>query len=341
MPRPGPVPITSPTVLPGHLSNVGRITARRYRRVVDRIYRPGRRHHHPYLRAWALLATLTLVAGACSNGGSNAANERPTPSTLAATAPVLDPVETPCLSASPTFPNRGTISILGRTAPDATQLSGIDWLVTPDCERIVFGFLTEESAPASSIGLSRVEFFPELGIVRIMMPRDVRITAIADSLVGGSLIDRAFVVRARSGDLAVDLHMSPGARVEARGLLIGSPARLVVDVRPGPGDTAAATDAVTIGRDVVVLSPAPGAAAYPLRIRGYARTNTDVVTATVSGSGDPIERRITAAPSGDAWGEFAVTISEGPAGEISLRVATDQTVPGANGQGVSILLTTG
>ena len=63
--------------------------------------------------------------------------------------------------------------------------------------------------------------------------------------------------------------------------------------------------------------------------------------ATVSGTGDPVERRITAAPSGDAWGEFAVTISEGPAGEISLRVVTEQTVPGANGQGDSILLTTG
>lgn len=308
---------------------------------MDRIYSPRGGRRHPPLSRWVFLAALALVVGACSSDDTNSTNATPTPTTGAAAAPALDPVETPCLSVSPTFSNRGTISILGRSGPDATQLSGIDWLITPDCERIVFGFLTEESAPASSIGLSRVEFFPELAIVRIMMPRGVRFTAIADALVGGSLIERVFVVRARSGDLAVDLHINPETPVEGRGLLIGSPARLVIDIRPGAGDAVAATEAATVGRNVVVLSPTPGDAGYPLRIRGYARTITDVVTATVSSSEDPIVRRITAAPSIDAWGEFAVTISEGPIGEISLRVAIDPTAAGTNGDGVSIPLMTG
>ncbi len=200
----------------------------------------------------------------------------------------------------------------------------------------MFSFLTDEAAPASKIGLSRLEFSTEQGIVRIMMPRGVTVTGIADVRMEGNLIHRAFVVRSRNGDLVVDLHISGDRPIEARGLLIGSPARLVIDIRPGQANETFGTARPTIGADMVVLSPAPGPVEYPLRIRGYARTLDDVVVSTVIGIGESVERRITAAPSRDAWGEFAVTISEGPSGDIRLEVTTDR--PGDIG--VSISLTT-
>ena len=184
--------------------------------------------------------------------------------------------------------------------------------------------LTADSAPASSIGLSRLEFFPEQAILRIAMPRGVQSTAIADALVDGTLIHRAFVVRSRSGELAVELHMNRDTAIEARGLLIGSPARLVVDVRPGATDAEFGTAPPTAGPSIVVLSPSPGATGYPLRIRGYARTPDDVVTAVVTGDGPRVERRITAADSSDAWGEYAVTISEGPTGSVELVVDAEE-----------------
>ena len=284
------------------------------------------------------LATIAMILSGCTGGDPADTNPPSAPTIPPPAEPSPDPVETPCLSASPSFTARGTVSVIGGSGPDARQLSGLDWILTPGCERIVFSFLTDEAAPASKIGLSRLEFFAEQGIVRVMMPRDVTVTGIADVQVDGALIHRAFVVRSRSGDLAVDLHVSGDTPIEARGLLIGSPARLVIDVRPGPVNEAFGTARPTIGTDVVVLSPSPGSVEYPLRIRGYARTLDDVVSATVTGSGESIPgRRITAAPSGDAWGEFAVTISEGPAGDISLQVATDRT---GEGVGVSISLTT-
>lgn len=300
-----------------------------------------RRPTRTYLRrpgrvALGLAAVVWILAG-CTGGDSTGTNPLSAPTIPPPVEPSPDPVETPCLAASPGFAARGTVSVLGRSGPDARQLSGIDWIITPDCQRIVFSFLTDEAAPASKIGLSRLEFSAEQGIVRIMLPRGVTVTGIADVVMGGNLIHRAFVIRSRNGDLVVDLHVNGDTPVEARGLLIGSPARLVIDVRPGPANESFGTARPTIGVDVVVLSPAPGPVEYPLRIRGYARTQDDVVASTVTGVGEPGDRRITVAPSDDAWGEFAVTISEGPSGEISLEVTTNRT--GEN-VGVSISLTT-
>ena len=276
------------------------------------IRRPG------FTLSWRSVAVWLVLMTACAgNGGEGTPSPSTTPSPPPSTLPP-DAVETPCLSANPAFLQRGTVSVLGGSGPDASLLSGLDWLITPDCERIVFGFLTADSAPASSIGLSRLEFFPEQAILRIAMPRGVQSTAIADAL--GALIHRAFVVRSRSGELAVELHMNRDTAIEARGLLIGSPARLVVDVRPGATDAEFGTAPPTAGPSIVVLSPSPGATGYPLRIRGYARTPDDVVTAVVTGDGPRVERRITAADSSDAWGEYAVTISEGPTGSVELVV---------------------
>ena len=284
------------------------------------------------------IVALAIVITACSGGNPSDTAAAPAPTIPPAASRAPDPVETPCVSASPAFTARGTVSVLGGSTPDARQFSDLDWLFTPGCERVVFSFLTDQSAPASSIGLSRLEFFPKQALLRVTMPRGVDVTGIADVLVDGALIQRAFVVRSRSGELAVNLHMNVNTPVEARGLLIGSPARLVIDVRPGPDDDTFGTARPTVGTSVVLLAPAQGVTEYPLRIRGYARTSTDVVSGTVSGTGDSVERRITVARSDDAWGEFAVTISEGPTGSIELEISADQG--GLDDDGVIITLET-
>ena len=303
---------------------------------------PARSNRSPARRRRALaVATAVWAFGAAScTGNDTESTPPPVPATTAIPGnAAINPVETPCLAASPAFTSRGTVSVLGGSRPDAEQLSGIDWITTPDCERIVFSFLTGRGAPASQIGLSRLEFAPEQGTVRVSMPRDVGMTGVADVKIEGRLISAAFVVRSRSGDLAVDLHTADGQAVQARGILIGSPARLVIDLQPVPADASFSQSRPSFGSDVVVLSPAPGPAQYPLRIRGYARTTADVVTATVEGAGVDVDRRITAAPSADAWGEFSLTISEGPIGGIVLTVATDREVAPNRSAGVSIQLT--
>jgi len=287
-----------------------------------------RRRFHRRTRNLIISTILTSVLMTSCTRASN--DDAGTQSTLSPPPPptiAADPVETPCLSANPGFTARGTVSILGGSGPDAGQLSAIDWLTTAECERIVFAFVTNASAPASSIGLTRLEFFPEQAILRVAMPRDVDVTAVADALFDGGLVQRAFVVRSRSGELAVDLHLDPTAPIEARGLVIGSPVRLVVDVRLAADSDAIDPQPASSVGSVVVLSPAPGPTEYPLRIRGYARTTDDVVTARVDGRGAFVERRITAASSRDAWGEFAVTISEGPEGEITLSVGAGDQSP--------------
>jgi hypothetical protein len=281
------------------------------------------------LRGTVAVLTLGAVLAAGCNGNGNGGPDPDDAAGTTTSVPVpQDPVETPCLSENPGFSTRGTVSIPGGSRPDAARLSAVDWEITPECERIVFAFLTDRSAPASSVGLSRIEFFPDQAILRVAMPRDVDITAVADVLVDGALITRAFVVRSRSGELSVDLHMSPSIHVEARGFIATSPARLVVDLRPAAGVPPPATSLPTVSDSIVVLSPPPGAADYPVRIRGYARTLDDVVTARVERT--TTVKRITAAPSADAWGEFAVTISEGegPSGEFSLVVEAGEAGTG-------------
>ena len=286
----------------------------------------------------AALVLLAMLSASCNGDDSPGAPAPAVPSAPPAPGTVrTDPAEIPCGATNPRFAARGTDSILGGSSPDAGVLSGLDWVTTDDCERIVLRFLTNEGPPASQIGLTRLEFSPEQGIVRIVMPRDVTVSGIADALTEGALVQRAFVVRSRSGDLAVDLHVEGDAPVEARALLLGSPARLVVDLRPGPDDPEFGTARPSIGADIVVLSPPPGPAEYPLRIRGYARALNNVVTAKVTSAGNGVERPITAAASDDVWGEFAVTISEGPEGTIRLQVVTDPVQ--AADSGVTISLT--
>ncbi len=276
-------------------------------------------------RIAALAAAAGLVAFGCS-GEQPAAPTLPTAApTTSPAEPALDPVETPCLAASPEFTDRGTTSVLGGARPDAQILAGIDWTAEGDCERIIFSFVTARGAPASQIGLSRLEFAPEQGILQIQMPRDVDASAVADALVDADLVERAFVVRGISGDLSVDLHFAGSTPVEARGIILGAPARLVIAVRPAGNGQPIGTSPPTIVDDVVVLSPSPGEVEYPLRVRGYVRTDSGVVTAIVRSSAEPLERRITPADSTDVWGEFALTISEGPEGSVTLVVLSDRT----------------
>jgi len=272
----------------------------------------------------AIVIVLATFAGGCSRDKSE---ENSTPITTAAIpleGKSPEHIETSCLSPNPKFTNRGTTSVLGGTRPDAHQLSGIDWIVTSKCERIVFSFVTNHGAPASQIGLSRLEFEPEQRILRIEMPRDVNVSAVANARIEGTLTERAFVVRSQSGSLSVDLHLSDQISIKARGLIVDSPARLIIDLQPDPDGNPIEGSPPIISRDIVVLAPAAGEINYPLRVRGYARTRSDLIIARLESTGPNLERRVATAPSSDSWGEFATTISEGPSGDVTLIVAEEK-----------------
>ncbi len=73
--------------------------------------------------------------------------------------------------------------------------------------------------------------------------------------------------------------------------------------------------------DVVVTGPWIGSIEYPIVVTGYARTANGQVVARVL-AGDATETEVTAntADASLLWGEFTITIEEGPGGDIALTV---------------------
>jgi hypothetical protein len=159
---------------------------------------------------------------------------------------------------------------------------------------------------------------------------------------GGQLADQAFIVRSASGSgsLFVDVHLATPS--EARVLALGLPARVVVDLKPGGGPLGSSAEQLFGTQDpagVVVLSPVAGAASYPLRITGYARTFEANVVAEVRQGGQRVAQTFGMASDYiEAWGVFELTISTGPAGEIDLFVGEYSAADGSE-RGVIIRLT--
>jgi hypothetical protein len=192
----------------------------------------------------------------------------------------------------------------------------------------VVDFLTAGGAPAATLGPTSTDFRPEAGIVRITLPAAVSASAIADTTIDGTAIRRAFVVRTRDGNLAVDVHLAAGAVVAVRSTETRSPAQVIVDVKPDAAGIPR-VDAPAVAENVVVLSPGPGPITYPITVTGYARTFEANVVARIRGSdGVGAEEVTTATDWLAAWGEFAVTITDGPTGEVTLFVGEDSAEDG-------------
>jgi hypothetical protein len=82
------------------------------------------------------------------------------------------------------------------------------------------------------------------------------------------------------------------------------------------------------------VEPRPGAATYPLTVTGYARTFEANVVARLEREGEEVVETFTTATAWvDAWGQFSLTIAEGPTGPVVLHVgersARDGTWQGA------------
>jgi hypothetical protein len=254
-------------------------------------------------------AAAVLLLCACGRG------ERPAPA--GTTPPAAQDDVAVCL-AGETFVADGAITVSGDGGGgDAVEVSDLRWDRHEGCERVVID-LNAETGPASDAGSVRAEVLREYGVVRITLPRIDRAAQDAtDAAFDGTLASGAYVVRSADGQFVfVDIHLAAAA--EAHVSQLREPARVVVDLRPG--GPALAGQPVMATR-VVVLEPRGGAATWPLRVSGYARTFEANVVARVEHNGrDTAEQFTTATSWLEAWGWFSLVIDDGPDGPVVLHV---------------------
>ena len=281
------------------------------------------------MRHFATLLTIVLAATGCASTASNEtvpATDAVAPTTTSTVAPpttqtASGATDPPCLAGDRPFSTSGVISAFGGAAGDAVQISGIRTGFHAECERVVVDLLTADGAPAGSLGLVGVEYDAAIGIVRIDLPPAVTRTAIADLRLDGELADRAYLVDTVAGNLALDIHVAPGSRTALRAFEVASPSRIVVDFKPEP-DAPAARGA-NLDDQLVVTQPVAGASAPPLRVTGYARSNSAPIEATLHDSpeGPAISSAATTTTSStDTWNEFELEFTNPPRGMVHLRV---------------------
>jgi len=282
------------------------------------------------MRRLPLLLVPAVLMAACTLTGSEPTTTTSTNATATTTttsAPAGD--LPPCLAGDVAFERSGVVAAFGEDLDDAVQIASVRSGGYDGCERLVVDFLTGDGAPAATLGPTSTDFRPETGIVRITLPEEVTASAIADLTFDGVLIRRAFVVRTRDGHLAIDLHLAAAAVVVVRSMGTRSPAQVIVDVKPD-AEGIPREDPPIIGENVVVLSPGPGPITYPITVTGYARTfEGTVVTRLTDEEGTVVSEEVTTATDWlDAWGEFALTLTDGPTGPVGLFVGEDSPEDG-------------
>lgn len=298
-----------------------------------------------------LLVTLALLTPllACSGSGDGSAdNERRSTAAPSAISPHEqqdghpdghpDADQPICLQGE-RFTASGTVPVArgAATEPDASaaprQIAGLRWERHDGCERFVMDLAGQEGGPTAggTVGDVRAELLRDLGVLRVSL-RGVQgvHTNATDARFDGPLARSAYVVKPPDGQgTYLDLHL--GEPAEAHLLVLSSPGRVVVDLRPGGGPIGSAA---AMTRRVVVLKPAPGPARYPLTVTGYARTFEANVVARLERSGTDVHESFTTATAWvDAWGHFSLTIADGPHGPARLHMgeysARDGTWEGA------------
>lgn len=278
-------------------------------------------------------AALVVLVSACSSSGADSTTVPAPVTTTAPATTVPEPSSTaPCLDGAAPFGDAGIVGAVGTGAGDARGIAELRWAAHEGCERLWVDLTTVDGAPATTVGEATVAL-AEPGIVRISLPDAVTLTAVADNTFDGSLIERAYVVRDRAGSLFVDLHLA--ASVEARAFALESPARIAVDAKPA---SAVLTGRPAVGDNVVVTTPLPGEAGYPLAIAGYSRTFEANVVARIRDGDGELESFTTATDYLETWGVFEMELGEGPLGPVELFVGEDDPVDGTE-RGVTIPLT--
>lgn len=280
------------------------------------------------MRRLLIVTIFAMIATACTSTIGTTSTTRddaaPTDTSAGITTASLAPSEqgvSPCLDGDRPFANAGVISAFGGTSGDATQVSGIQWSGHPDCERVEIDLLTVDGAPAGALGPVGVDYDEIVGIVRVNLPNTVTRTAVADSLIDGELVLRAFVVKTARGDMAVDLHVTPDAAVAIRAYEITAPSRIVIDVKPD--SEATAVIGAGVAEDVIVLTPPPGPAGSPLVVSGYTRGFEANVLARLHDDPEAAalaEESTVAVEWVEMWGEFAITFEDPPQRTLELFV---------------------
>jgi hypothetical protein len=229
------------------------------------------------------------------------------------------------------FVQSGQVARVDQPTSDTRILGRISWQAEGLCERFALDFETDEGAPATTPPSVAVEFLPSGRILRIHLGLET--TVVADQLVETSLVERLYVVRALDGGMFVDLHLRSPA--QARASVRNSPAALNLELQMGIQPF---SGLATIGEDVVVVEPAPGAeTGRSVGVRGYARTFEANVLVIVTSDGETSESTTQAADWVETWGEFRTTV-ELPVGPSSLFIGEESPEDGSL-QGVTVLVT--
>lgn len=276
-----------------------------------------------------MLLPFALVLASCSPTTIAAPTTLPTSDTTTTTSRSTEDI---CTTGDLTFTEDGLVAALGADEGDATQVDAISWVGEGTCERITIGFTNEDGAPATTLGPTGVALVSFSGIVRIVLPPEVATTAIADSLIGGTLIDRIYVVRLADGSLGIDIHGVDETPITARAIATTSPGSLIIDV--STSDTVPLPVGVTPSASTVVLSPVPGPNLYPVVVDGYAEPSLRSIRIQLEGD-TAVAQNVSFSLDGDtnAWQAFRLVIPDGPSGDSTLFVGTvdanEQRVDGA------------
>jgi hypothetical protein len=228
--------------------------------------------------------------------------------------------DSPCLAGDRPFTAAGLISAFGGNDGDATQISAIRWSAYPGCEQLTVEFLTADGAPAGGLDPVGVEYEAASGVIRVSLPAEVNRSAVADSLVDGDLVNRAYVVS--TGDtLAIDVHLAAGRSYGLRAYDVDSPSRIVIDITEDP--EAQPVLGATAGNDVVVVTPAAGPVQASFVVEGYVKGPYDSVTLDLVSQADgavAATETVTPAAGEAIWREFTVPFRQVPPLPLLLRV---------------------
>ncbi len=277
-----------------------------------------------------VVTALAVTLAACSPDAPPSGTTLPggaalgAPTSIPSTTTTMPGSEDFCLSGDLEFVDSGLAAALGDDVGDATQIEQIRLDQAPSCERITIEFTNGNGAPATSIGPTGISVVDFAGIVRITLSPEITTTAIADTLLEGSLVHSATVVREDDGSLSINIRGTEGTPIMARAFTATSPAALVVDV--ASSNELPVPPGVTASPSVVVTSPVRGPNLYPLAVDGYAAPGLHSVRVLL-GTEDSTDVDLLIALDGnnDAWQAFSVSIVDGPSGTGTLFVGTVDT----------------
>lgn len=269
------------------------------------------------MRWWTAVIGISFVLASCTSS---------TPDTAATTTTTLSSTTTRapsneiCLAGDLPFADNGLIAALGDDIGDASSITEIRWDPSATCERLTVTFGAGSGAPAATLGPTGVSVISYAGVVRIGLPSEIVGTAIADTLLEGSLIHSAYVIRDEDV-LTIDIHGVDGIPITARAFTTTSPASLIIDV------ARSATDAVPVGvtatSTAIVVSPTPGPSEYPIVVEGYVAPGFRSIHVQLLESGEPVADTSMALDGDtDAWQHFTSAIDDGPIGTAVVFVGT-------------------